>query len=562
MRIPEILLLILILIYCVSLPPLLKRAGLKHYLGYIPLVQFFPLLKLIKRPWWWWFLVMIPGVNLIMLIILNVELGIAFNQRSMQRQWFFGLLPWVALPELAFKNKQQPYIGPRDWTGKKKSSSREWGEAIVFAVVAASVIRSFFIEAFTIPTPSMEKSMLVGDYLFVSKMSYGPKIPQTPVSIPFVHNTIPGGMTNSYVDWFSLPYLRLPGWSKVERFDPVVFNFPNGDTILIHPELAGHDYFGFLRREALAQAKKSLVSKLKKEPTDEEIVAEYTIARDKYENIARKHFNKDKKCYDCAPGSIIKIDGVKGRPTDKKENYIKRCIGLPGENLEVRNRQVFINGKAIENPEGLMWNYWFKLSNPAMLEKILKEFDIPKAGNLLYAERSPGELYYLAPFTQEGYEKMKSMSGVESIEVDHDTIPWNEGMLDMYPNSGLGQFRSWTKDEYGPIHIPAKGETIDLTPENVALYKRVIVSYEENSLEEKADGIYINGTKTNQYTFKYDYYWMMGDNRHHSADSRYWGFVPETHVVGKAVFTWFSKENDDHPRDGSIRWNRMFRFVK
>ena len=231
--IPWILLIALIVVYSITLPPLLKRAGLNATLGYIPLVNFFPFLKMIKRPWWWFFLLLSPGVNLMMLVIINVELGIAFGKRKTGEQWFFGALPWYALFKLAYQEKEVAFIGPRDWTGKKKSFGREWGEAIVFAVVAASVIRTFFIEAFTIPTPSMEKSMLVGDYLFVSKLSYGPKVPQTPVSIPFVHNAIPGGMTNSYVDWFSLPYFRLPGMGKVVRFDPVVFNFPNCDTIMV-----------------------------------------------------------------------------------------------------------------------------------------------------------------------------------------------------------------------------------------------------------------------------------------------------------------------------------------
>jgi len=199
--IPWIFLLALIVIYSITLPVLLKRAGVSNaVLGYIPLVNFFPFLKMIKRPWWWFFILLCPGINLLMLVIMNVELGIAFGKRSTKDQWFFGALPWVAIPQLAFKQKEVAYVGPRDWTGKKKSTMREWGEAIVFAVVAASIIRTFFFEAFTIPTPSMEKSMLVGDYLFVSKMSYGAKIPQTPVSVPFVHNALPGGMTHCQVE--------------------------------------------------------------------------------------------------------------------------------------------------------------------------------------------------------------------------------------------------------------------------------------------------------------------------------------------------------------------------
>ena len=198
-----ILLIALVLVYSVSLPPLLKRAGLNSALGYIPLFNFLPMLKMIKRPWYWFFVILCPGINLFLLIILNVELGIAFGKRSTKEQWMFGALPWLALPQLAFKETALPFLGPRDWTGKKKTMAREWTEALLFAVIAASAIRTFFFEAFTIPTPSMEKSMLVGDYLFVSKMSYGPKVPQTPLAIPFLHNALPGGMTNSYIEAMS-----------------------------------------------------------------------------------------------------------------------------------------------------------------------------------------------------------------------------------------------------------------------------------------------------------------------------------------------------------------------
>jgi len=230
-----ILLAALVLIYSITLPSLLKRAGLNSALGYIPLVNFVPMLKLIKRPWYWFFVILCPGINLWLIIILNVELGLAFGKRSTKDQWLFGALPWLALPQLAFKEKALAYVGPRDWTGKKKTMAREWTEALLFAVIAASAIRTFFFEAFTIPTPSMEKSMLVGDYLFVSKMSYGPKVPQTPLAVPFLHNALPGSMTNSYSEAINLPYFRLPGFGRVERLDPVVFNFPHGDTIMVDP---------------------------------------------------------------------------------------------------------------------------------------------------------------------------------------------------------------------------------------------------------------------------------------------------------------------------------------
>ncbi len=549
MYLPEIFLALLIVIYCVSLPPLLKRAGQKNIsLGYLPIVQFIPFLKMIKRPWWWIILLLLPGVNLIMLIIINVELGIAFGKRSTAQQWLFGVLPWYAIPNLAFKEKDQAFIGPRDWTNKKKGFAREWGEAIVFAIVAASVIRTFFIEAFTIPTPSMEKSMLVGDYLFVSKMSYGAKIPQTPVSVPFVHNAMPGSMTNSYVDWFSLPNLRLPGFGKVERFDPVVFNFPNGDTILVDPVMAGHDYYQRLRAEAITIAGGSF--------------DKYLAEKEKFEGLARKNFSEKKLCTSCPGGNRkgLAIQGLRHRPVDKKENYIKRCIGLPGENLFIKDRQVFINDQPIENPDDMMWNYYVTVKSSASQNRIAKELEVAKEDMMTVGTDSLNHLVFLAPFSSAQVEKLKTISDVVSVNVSNDSLK-ADNHLDMYPNSHLEPFRHWSVDNFGPIHIPYSGETIDLTPENIALYKRVIDVYEENQWEEKDGKVYINGQEASSYTFKYNYYWMMGDNRHHSADSRYWGFVPETHVVGKAVFTWFSKSSPERTGSSSIRWNRMFRLA-
>lgn len=542
--IPWIFLIALLVIYSLTLPLFIKRSGIGNpALGYIPIVNFFPFLKIIKRPWWWFFLLLCPGMNLMMLVIMNVELGIAFGKRSTKEQWFFGALPWVALPKLAFKEKESAYIGPRDWKGKKKSTMREWGEAIVFAVVAASIIRSFFFEAFTIPTPSMEKSMLVGDYLFVSKMSYGAKIPQTPVSVPFVHNALPGSMTNSYVDWFSLPYLRLPGFGKVERYDPVVFNFPHGDTIIVDPYYAGHDYYSILRNEAMSIAGS---------------YPEYLKNTEKFNQLARENFSKKKKCYSCGGErgvGAFPIGGVKGRPVDKEENYVKRCIGLPGEDLQIINHETYINGNKIEDPEGMMLSYVVEMKSRRALDKVYKDYKVN-----INDRHVMGNSSTLSSFTKADIEKLKTNSEVVSITPKNDSLA--ENYMSIFPNSHLVPFNTWSRDNYGPIHIPAKGETIELTRENIAIYKRVIVTYEKNVWVQKENKVFINGTESTTYTFKQDYYWMMGDNRHQSADSRYWGFVPEDHVVGKPVFTWFSKEDKGYQETGEIRWGRMFRTVK
>ena len=547
--IPWILLLLLIAIQCATTPALMKRSGLTFKLpGFIPILHFLPMLKIIGRPWYWFLLLLVPGVNLIMLVIVNVEMGIVFNQRSTGSQWKFGALPWYALYQLAFQQKEEKYVGPRNWKDKKKSWGREWGEAILFAVVAASIIRSFTFEAFTIPTPSMEASMKVGDYLFVDKFTYGTRLPMTPVSIPFFHNAIPGGLTNSYVEWFSLPYMRTPGFGKVERFDPVVFNFPNGDTVLIDPYYVGHNYYELLRNEAITMAGNN--------------VELYLTDKAKYDAMARNNFNEKKTCKSCrenTPGGRgnLKIGGTRYRPLDKKEMYIKRCIGLPWETLEVRDGQVYINGSAIENKVGMMWNYIVSVSSPSAISKLQREFGKLNS-ELQMANQEGTEL--LVPLTTDEANRMRGMtSDFPSVVQFQDTS--SDNSLSIYPNSADYPFNSWTSDRFGPLTIPAEGMTIEMSHDAFVRYGRVIGAYEGNSIQEKDGKIFINGQEAATYTFKQNYYFMMGDNRHHSADSRFWGFVPEDHIVGKAVFTWFSKENMDYHGSNKIRWDRIFHLV-
>ncbi|MDP4717987.1 MAG: signal peptidase I [Flavobacteriales bacterium] len=527
----------------------MKRSGLSFKLpGFIPILHFLPMLKIIGRPWYWFLLLLVPGVNLIMLVIVNVEMGIVFNQRSAGSQWKFGALPWYALYELTFKKNEEKYVGPRNWKDKKKSWGREWGEAILFAVVAASIIRSFTFEAFTIPTPSMEASMKVGDYLFVDKFTYGTRLPMTPVSIPFFHNAIPGGLTNSYVEWFSLPYMRTPGFGKVERFDPVVFNFPNGDTVLVDPYYVGHNYYELLRNEAITMAGNN--------------VDIYLSDKAKYDAMARNNFNEKKICKSCrenTPGGRgnLKIGGTRHRPLDKKEMYIKRCIGLPWETLELRDGQVYINGSAIENKVGMMWNYIVSVSSPSAISKLQRDFGKLNS-ELQIANQEGTEL--LVPLTTDEANRMRGMTGdFPSVVQFQDTT--SDNSLSIYPNSADYPFNSWTSDRFGPLTIPAEGMTIEMSHDAFVRYGRVIGAYEGNTIQEKDGKIFINGQEAATYTFKQNYYFMMGDNRHHSADSRFWGFVPEDHIVGKAVFTWFSKENMDYHGSNKIRWDRIFHLV-
>jgi signal peptidase I len=545
-----ILLIALVLVYSITLPPLLKRAGLNSMLGYIPLVNLVLMLKLTKRPWYWFFVLLCPGINLMLLAVMNVETGIAFGKSKTKDQWMFGVLPWIAFPSLAYKETSLPYLGPRDWTSKKKTMIREWSEALLFAVIAASAIRTFFFEAFTIPTPSMEKSMLVGDYLFVSKLSYGPKVPQTPLSVPFLHNALPGGMTNSYSEAMSLPYLRLPGFGSVERLDAVVFNFPHGDTIMVDPFYAGHDYYSYVRKEGIVLA------------TGYE---KYAANPERFNQLARNNFAIKKLCTVCgyernqrAP-KPLPIGGIRYRPMDKRENYVKRCIGVPGDNLSIINRQVHIDGQPLQDPEGVMHSYKFQVKSPAALRKIYAEYKVNI--NDRYSMNDSGATVYTSSFTAADATALRSDSDIMKIEVNNDTLPESFDPQALFPNSSMAPFNTWTRDNFGPVHIPSKGETVPLTPENIALYRRVIQNYEGNTLKVVDGKAIINDSPADNYTFKQGYYWMMGDNRHQSADSRYWGFVPEDHIVGKPMFTWFSKEDPNYQETAELRWKRMFRFV-
>lgn len=385
----------------------------------------------------------------------------------------------------------------------KQTKLVEWIDAIIFAVIAASFIRMFFIEAYTIPTSSMEKSMLVGDYLFVSKTAYGPKTPNTPLSFPFVHNRMPIIGCNSYSEAIKRPYKRLKGFGKIKNNDVVVFHFPNGDTIVSNYPTA--DYY--------------------------QIVSE--VGREQVKNNKRRY------------GKII------SRPVDKCENYIKRCIGIPGDEIKIVKGQVYVNGEAQKHYDGVQYKYLVETDGAAINPKTLDKMHISKADRGISSNQR-----YIFPLTDENAEKMGDFANVKLVtKLLEDSEEWEKGI---FPSDSRFP---WNVDNYGPITIPKKGETIELNVDNMPLYKRLIDVYEENDLEVNGDVIKINGEIANSYTFKMDYYWMMGDNRHNSADSRYWGFVPEDHVVGKAVFIWLSLDKDKKFLS-KIRFNRLFRTVK
>ena len=355
---------------------------------------------------------------------------------------------------------------------KKKSELRTWVEAIAFAVVAAHILRTFFIEAYTIPTSSMEKSMLIGDFLFVSKLAYGPRVPMTPVAVPLVHHTIPGTKKKSYSEIVKVPYHRMKGLGDIKRNDCVVFNWP--------------------------------AEKL-------------------------------------------------NRPVDKKENYVKRCVGIAGDKIEIVNGQLMVNDEPQAEPEGMkkQFTYNVKTKGSGLNPKLLyKKFDITEGS------RGSNMNEYNLFLTDEALKGLNEFKNVKSITQNIDTT-YNSPQY-YFPNNND---HLWNIDNYGPILIPKKGSSIDLTMENIDLYKDIIEIYEENTLKISENNIYINDSLSSSYKFKMNYYWMMGDNRHNSADSRMWGFLPENHVVGKALFVWMSWDKNGKGLN-KIRWDRLFSSVK
>jgi len=352
---------------------------------------------------------------------------------------------------------------------KKKSFLREWGDAILFAVIAASLIRWATFEAYTIPTPSMEKSLLVGDFLFVSKLHYGPRTPMTPLQVPLTHQTIWGTDIPAYSDAIQLKSHRLPGFSEVKRFDVVVFNFP---------------------------------------PEEE-------------------------------------------HPADLRTNYIKRCIGLPGDSLQVKDMQVYINGKAIANPAQMQYKYLI-VPTTQLGDKFFQDRNINLNDIQAYPEG------YAVDATPELAAQIKKLSIIKDVillkEMPGTASP------EVFPQ--VPSKYEWNKDNYGPIYIPKEGATVAITPASLPFYEKVILGYEHNEGYKVQDGkLYKNNQEVHQYTFKQDYYFMMGDNRHNSLDSRFWGYVPKDHIVGKAVLIWMSVNPEGSFLD-KIRWNRLFNVIE
>ncbi|MCH5334582.1 MAG: S26 family signal peptidase [Alistipes sp.] len=397
------------------------------------------------------------------------------------------------------------YIGSRNEALCKRSklykTVYEWVNAIIFATVVASLVHIFIFQPYVIPTSSMEKSLLIGDYLYVSKVTYGPLMPQTPLAFPFVHHTMPGsGNRKSFSEAIHWDYHRLKGLRGIERNDVVVFTFPAGDSVLL----------------------------------ENQSVTYYDVVRD-YERIYGKEEGRRRLNADYT---------VITRPTDKRENYIKRCVAIPGDTIRIVDGDMFINGEPQEEIPGKQYTYIVETSTP------ITPYAIDRLGITEYGSNG-GSIYFMT-MTAETAARVSEMDNVTAIRR-------YIGSDDVFPHSD--EYR-WTQDNFGPLYVPRKGDKVELTADNLPLYERIITVYEGHRLSVGDDGIIsIDSEPADSYTFGMDYYFMAGDNRHNSADSRFWGFVPEDHIVGKASFIWLSLDKSKK-FPGNIRWDRIFRKVR
>ncbi len=508
----------------VGLWKLFEKAGRKGWEVIIPFYNFYIWLKIIKKPLWWYIFILIPFINVFMLLLLIVELVKCFGKFALIEQAAAVIFPFIYLPYLGFDEKEA-YVDPANRPKIERTIVREWTDAIIFAVIAASIIRTFLIEAYTIPTSSMEKTLLVGDFLFVSKITYGPKIPNTLIAFPFTHHSLPwtgiiplpwNQYTKSYVEWIKLPYYRFWGYAPgVKRNDCVVFNYPDGDTVAL--EQQNISYYQLVR-----DAERALKVQMK----------------DRYvPGYGRKYINQQYT--------------VTARPVDKRENYIKRCVGIPGDTLVIRDRQLYVNGKPAFKAPDQQTSYDIFTDGSPLNPDMIQAMDITDGG-----EVESG--HYVYSLTKWKAEKMKNFSNIKKM--DAQTYPATQFHYYIFPYDSVSF--PWNEDNFGPLVVPKKGKTVLINKLNIPLYTRIIEVYEHNELRVEGDKIYINGKEAKQYTFKMNYYWMMGDNRHNSADSRFWGFVPEDHIVGKAVFVWLSLDKNKSLIGGKLRWSKMFRVIR
>ncbi len=475
-----------------------KKAGIEGWKAFIPFYNTWCMVNKMNLKKYWFFLQLVPVAGQFITIWILIKFTEHFGRFGVGHHALTVFLPFIYFPYLGFSANER-YAGELVVNNYKKTAAREWIDAAAFAVVAATLIRTFVFEAYTIPTPSMEKTLLVNDFLFVSKSAYGPRIPNTPVAMPFVHHTMPFFNTKAYVEWIHIPYTR---WfaSPIVRNDAVVFNFPANDTLINDEENFG--------------SKKTYYQEVRE------------IGREQVWNQY---------------GDIIIT-----RPVDKQENFIKRCVAIAGDKLEIKNSVLFINDVAQPFP-AQSERYYIVEVNANFDEEELKKIGVhtdPEQHEFMQANNGS----YMINMTPGEKQKVAALKNV--VKVADYISPVS---AELYPYYNISA--NWSIDNFGPLSVPKKGETIQLTPNNYIRYERCIGAYEGNKISINNGKVFINDKETATYTFKMNYYWLMGDNRHNSLDSRYWGFVPEDHVVGKASLIWFSWEKGP-------RWKRIFQSIK
>jgi signal peptidase I len=459
---------------------LYESAGRKRWEAAIPVYNAIILMKIIGRPTWWTVLLFIPIINLIMFPVIWVETLRSFGKKT-TTDTLLGIFTFGFY--IFYINYTQPLNYITDRSLQPENRTADTVSSLLFAVIVATLVHTYFIQPYTIPTSSLEKSLLVGDFLFVSKMNYGARVPMTTVALPMVHDTIPFLKRKSYLTWPELPYLRLPAMQSINRTDIVVFNWP-ADTVYKFRDDTGR-----------------------------------------------------------------RVD----KPIDKKSNYVKRCVGIPGDSLSIKDGIVYINGKELILPERAKPQFSYKVAldgkTPIDFEYLFKDMDITDGAGFIDDQKK--DTLFIAALTAAGAERLKNVPGITGVKriISKDV-----------ENGIFPHINKWNRDNFGPIYIPQKGKTVALTMETLPFYKTIITDYEDNKLNVNGSEILINDKVATTYTFKQDYYWMMGDNRHNSEDSRYWGYVPENHIVGKPIFIWLSIDSNAKGLD-KIRWERLFTTV-
>ena len=535
-----VILIISVLGWQVGMWGIFKKAGLKPWLSLIPFYNVWLWIKVvIGRQWWWMLLFLIPYLGIFMFFYMVWETIRQFNKYSYVPLILGTMFFPFYLPYLGFSKKEQ-YVTPENLERPKKTSARSWGDALIFAVAAAYIIRACWFELYTIPTSSMESSLMIGDFLSVSKIAYGVRAPQTPIAVPFVHNKLPKTEVKSYSEIIKLPYMRSKALKPVKRNDVVVFNYPDGDTVVV--ERQAESYYAIVREfEAMFNPD---ASDVEKNNLFRHYPPEYIQQlRMKYPGAYRPGKGRD---------VVWQEYKVIARPVDKRENYVKRCIGTPGDKLEVRDCQVYINGQKAQNPDRIQFMYI--VSHPSGLQLSKKE---RKTLNINEEDMQQIDInHFLFRLNAE----QKNLIEQKGYEVKMWKDDDGEYDPDIFPHDS--NYR-WNKDFFGPLTIPQKGMTVEISPENIVLYDKIIRNYEGHDLQVKDGKVLIDGQVATDYTFAMDYYFMMGDNRHNSADSRFWGFVPEDHIVGKASIVWLSIDKFKTWSDkGKVRWKRMFKKIR